>query len=792
MIDFANEELFRKDSISKYWTITGDNISLTNNDLYTESFDLSEKINSDNNIIFGSCVASVFKFTTSALNTDFKDKDITAKVVLDGDFENPLTLGTFIVAEETLSADKTKKEIVAYDGLYKIINTDIGPWYNALTFPMTLSAFRGLLFSNFGITQKSATLVNDNMTVEKTIDVNTLSGAEVVKAICEINGVFGHIDRNGLFEYKQLDDTSVYEITASMYSNCEYEEYEVQTIDRLQIREESGDIGVVVGSGTNDYIIEDNFLVYGKSSGELTTIANNILGVIDNVSFVPFKINCIGNPCVEVGDRVTITKRNGDSFESYVLQRSMKGIQSLKDEITATGDKVYPDDVNGINYDIRQLKGKSNVLERTIEETRSTITDVEEALQTEIVQTAEGLQIQISDLQSQIDGETAYYERESGAPTLLNYPYWDFTTSIPCNNTIRTADIYTADMATGGDQFPHFTYTEQNRKDHRSDLCYVDDTNLAYRFVLENGVWYWKEIADSEYTQVLSRLATLEATAEQLTSEYSELSVTLSNGYYTKVETDSKITQSATQIQTTVAATYATKDTTTNLQSQITQQAGQISAKVSINGGNASSFAWALTPTVFQLISRNSVVFECDQYGIRIEGNGTFTGNIYAESGTIGNWAITNGSIYKSNGNYTVIIQADGTIACKQGNTVKWALQYNGDAYFNGNCTVNGYVTSGTFNGLVANFNTLNAKAITTDNLSAQSINGGQITGGSITGGKIAANTITIDKLNASSLASSRIDCYTLAASQSYIWVGGRQYSQTLINGRYYLTAPYQ
>ena len=792
MIDFVNEELFRKDSINKYWTITGDNISLTNNDLYTESFDLSEKINSDNNIIFGSCVASVFKFTTSALDTDFKDKEITANVALDGDFENPFTLGTYVVTEETLSADKTKKEIVAYDGLYKIINTDVGPWYNALTFPMTLSTFRGLLFSNFGITQKTATLVNDNMTVEKTIDVNTLSGAEVVKAICEINGVFGHIDRNGLFEYKQLDDTSVYEITASMYSNCEYEEYEVQTIDRLQIREESGDIGVVVGSGTNDYIIEDNFLVYGKSSGELTTIANNILGVIDNVSFVPFKINCIGNPCVEVGDRVTITKRNGDSFDSYVLQRSMKGIQSLKDEITATGDEVYPDDVNGINYDIRQLKGKSNVLERTIEETRSTITDVEEALQTEIVQTAEGLQIQITDLQSQIDGETAYYERESGAPNLLNYPYWDFTTSIPCNNTIRTADIYTAEMATGGDQFPHFTYTEQNRKDHRSDLVYVDDTNLGYRFVLENGVWYWKEIADSEYTQILSRVSALEATAEQLTSEYTEISLDLSNNYYTKVETNSQISQTASQIQTTVAATYATKDTTNSLQSQITQQAGQIDAKVSQSGGSFNTFGWSLTSTGFTLYSQRSTVFQCNQNGITIEGSGFFSGNIHASSGQIGNWDITNGSISKSNGNYTVTIQADGTIACKQGNTVKWALQYNGDAYFYGNCTVNGYATASRVSALEGSFNTLNAKAITTDNLSAQSINGGQITGSSITGGKIAANTITIDKLNASSLASSRIDCYTLAASQSYIWVGGRQYSQTLINGRYYLTAPYQ
>ena len=174
----------------------------------------------------------------------------------------------------------------------------------------------------------------------------------------------------------------------------------------------------------------------------------------------------------------------------------------------------------------------------------------------------------------------------------------------------------------------------------------MDDTNLAYRFVLENGVWYWKEIADSEYTQILSRLATLEATAEQLSIEYSELSVTLSDGYYTKVQTDSKISQSATQIQTTVAATYATKTTTDSLQSQITQTASSITsevtrattaegnlssritqnanaitAKVSSSGGSSASFAWELNTTNFRLLSNNTEVMKCNSSGLYVTGN---------------------------------------------------------------------------------------------------------------------------------------------------------------------------
>lgn len=793
MIDYEYEPLFRQNSVKKDFTITdGDSINIDNSDIYSESISLKESLCSEKTLIFGSCEAACFKFTTSDTADVFKDKKLSVMVSLDNHTSDPFLYGSYTVAEETLTADRKRKEIVAYDDIYVIHNTNVADYYNNLIYPVTLKTFRDGFFSFLNIPCENTTLVNDNMLVEKTIDVQMLSGTDVIKAICEINGVFGHIDRQGVFRFISLSDTSVYSISTSMYSKVEYEDYDFEPITQLQIRMEENDIGVIVGVSGNSYIVEDNFLVYGKGTEELTPIANNLLSQIEGISYKPCKIDCIGNPCFEVGDRFTVTKKDNTTFSSYLLERNLKGLQALFDSIEAEGEEYYSEDVNGIHYEIRQLKGKSNVLERTIEETRSTITDVEEALQTEIVQTAEGLQIQISDLQSQIDGETAYYERESGAPTLLNYPYWDFTSAFKCDGTKRCAAIYDETMNEGGDQYPHFYYSEQNRKDHRSDLVYVDDTNLAYRFVLENGVWYWKEIADSEYTQILSRVSALEATAEQLTSEYSELSVTLSDGYYTKVETDSRITQTANQIQTTVSATYATKETTNSLQSQITQQAGQIAAKVSVNGGSSSSFAWALTPSVFQLISNNRIVFECDQYGIRIEGNGTFAGNIYAESGTIGNWVITNGSITTSSGSNTITIQADGTIVCKQGNNIKWALQNDGNVQFHGGAVIDGYATAARVSALEGSFNTLNAKAITTDNLSAQTISGGQITGSSITGGKIAANTITIDKLNSSSLASSRIDCYTLAASQSYIWVGGRQYSQTLINGRYYLTAPYQ
>lgn len=53
-------------------------------------------------------------------------------------------------------------------------------------------------------------------------------------------------------------------INKSQYISAEYEDYLVNSINKVQIRQEEDDIGAVAGNGTNAYIIEDNFWYMGK------------------------------------------------------------------------------------------------------------------------------------------------------------------------------------------------------------------------------------------------------------------------------------------------------------------------------------------------------------------------------------------------------------------------------------------------------------------------------------------------------------------------------------------------
>lgn len=421
-------ELFFQDSIDKQMTITTDDgmVNITNTELHQEKFELTESLCSEDELQFGSCEASAVKITMSNIFQSLKGKWITVKITPKG-ADAPYQIGRYKVYSDKPTADRKCRDVEAYDALYDVLNADMAAWYNSLTFPMTLKAFREAFFQYFGIEQEEISLVNDNMTVEKTISITAsssdgavigeaLSGKTVLSCICELNGCFGHMGRDGKFHYISLDqemqglyprndlypaddlyprDPHSTIIGKSFYISAKYEDYLVKSIDKLQIMEKENDIGVIVGSGNNGYEIKGNFLVYGKGSTELREIANNVYGKIRGIVYRPFSADCKGNPCLEVGAAIRFNTKY-EIVESYVLKRTLKGIQALRDAISADGEEYRTKKVNSVHEDILQLKGKSNVLERTIEETKSTITDVEKGLQSQITQNAESITAEVT------------------------------------------------------------------------------------------------------------------------------------------------------------------------------------------------------------------------------------------------------------------------------------------------------------------------------------------------------------------------------------------------------------
>jgi len=469
MVTYANEDLYKQDSIEKQLKITYDGGTISNELVHQENFTLSESLCSESQLTFGSCEACSVQFRVSSVVASLKDKWITISETLDGDTDTPFTFGRYKVETEKLTADRSWRDITAYDAMYDIINADVAEWYNTVLpnddSTCTLKEFRDSFMEHFGLEQVDTELVNDSMTVTKTISVTasseseddtstvgeSISGKDVITAICEINGCFGHINREGKFQYiylqqyvqglypandlypdhapdylpYQQDTGHLYpqaprisksgQITKSLYISCTYDDFLTKAISKVQIRQEENDIGAIVGDGNNCYVIEGNFLVYGKSTEELTTIGNNLLGKMKGIMYRPFECEAKGNPCLEVGDTIRFNTTS-EIVEGYVLQRTLKGIQALRDTYTAEGVEKYAEEVNSVQTSIRQLKGKANILSRTIEETQSTIVDMENDLQTQITQNTESIK-------STVAASTSKYDEGDYEGKIQNYGY---------------------------------------------------------------------------------------------------------------------------------------------------------------------------------------------------------------------------------------------------------------------------------------------------------------------------------------------------------------------------------
>lgn len=644
MVNYQYAELFKKDSIDKQLTIETDDktTKITNVELHQEQFELTESICSESELTIGSCEAAVLKFTVSNIFLPMKDKMITVKTVIDNNTANPFQIGRYKVYSDTPTADRTKRDIVAYDSLYDVINADVAEWYNTLLpdkdSVTTMKAFRDSFFGYFGIEQADAQLVNDDMKVEKTVEPEELSGATVLNCICEINGCFGHIGRDGRFHYIYLEQeiqglyprNNLYpaddlyprepkstRISKSLYISAQYEDFLVKTIDKLQIRKEEDDIGVIVGSGTNAYVIQDNFLVYGKGSEELTGIANNIYGKIRGIIYRPFSADCKGNPCIEVGDAVRLPTKY-EIIESYVLKRTLKGIQALRDNYEATGEEYRSTQANSVHKSIIQLKGKTNVLTRTIEETNSKITDVESGLSSEIKQTANSIRSEVSDSVNNLSS-SIQQNAESIATEVkrANEAEGNLSTKIT-----QTAESITSEVSKNYE-------TKENATNTKTELeSSIKQTADGFTAELSKQVTETKQYAESA-------AETAESNAKQDTADKLK-------DYSTTTEMNTQINATAEGISAEVTRKLQSYSTTEQMNSAIRQTADSINTEVSkkVNGDEIIS-------KINQ--SAENVSIEANKINLNgaVTANQNFKigsdGSMEALSGLIGEWQIFDG-----------------------------------------------------------------------------------------------------------------------------------------------------
>lgn len=430
MINSSLKEKYWDSSTDKQMVISvvGTNQKIDNSMLEIGTFALEESLCSESELKFGACEANCVKFTARNTAGNIIGKTISIEETIDGDSENPMPYGVFKVASDVPTADRTKRQITAYDAMYDIINTDVKSWYAGLSFPMTLKQFRNSFFAHLGIAQVETSLANDSMTVNKTIvatqtddssavtEESAISGKTVVTAICEINGCFGNMNRDGKFEYVFLkaitsalypaedlfpsdnlfpSDANTESMTGH-YITFDYEDFQSKAITQLEIKTSEDNAGAIVGTAGNNYSITGNFLVSDKTGAELEQIANNLLPIMAKAAYTPIKsCTCVGNPCLTLGEPIRFNTTR-EIVETYLLQRTLTGVQSKRDSISAQGTQTHSAKVNSIRDTIESVERRTGKLERNADHLQSTYEDLEEQTNTKFEQTAKSISAEVN------------------------------------------------------------------------------------------------------------------------------------------------------------------------------------------------------------------------------------------------------------------------------------------------------------------------------------------------------------------------------------------------------------
>lgn len=186
----------------------------------------------------------------------------------------------------------------------------------------------------------------------------------------ELNGMFGKASRNGGIEFFNLKSNrgiypsetlypseELYPSEAGQllsrydYQNLYYEEYEVKAIGKVVVdyKNKNGENSIYSCvfdyASPNVYEIKDNYFFKNLqwTEAEIKSILDlYFIPNIRDIAYVPFELDMIGLLYLEAGDYVNILTKDG-GINSFILNRSISGIHSMKDFISAKGKELNVD-----------------------------------------------------------------------------------------------------------------------------------------------------------------------------------------------------------------------------------------------------------------------------------------------------------------------------------------------------------------------------------------------------------------------------------------------------------------
>jgi len=183
---------------------------------------------------------------------------------------------------------------------------------------------------------------------------NSYSYKAVFDGILELMAEYVRPSRYGGLEAIEMNDSNPYSIVPSDYSECWWEEYEVEPIGAVRykytLNNEDQEVIYSFGEGTSVYDMGANAF-FDKLPSKTEAIINGLLDTyfipkLQYIRFVPADITMRALPFLEAGDCIEVVAEDGEIIKTYIMHQTIDGIQSLEADISSVDGSIIETDTN--------------------------------------------------------------------------------------------------------------------------------------------------------------------------------------------------------------------------------------------------------------------------------------------------------------------------------------------------------------------------------------------------------------------------------------------------------------
>lgn len=379
---------------------------------------LTRSVNTGRNIALGSCVAGKLEFTVLDLSEGpvkhytgmefslsvyepepYFFRDDSLLIFQDGDryyFQGDKKNFGLYTAQKPERLDETKWKFTCYDRMTRF-DRSADLWLAGLAWPVPLAKLLESLCAFCGVELEpgQGELLNRDFLVQRNISGSGISCREVLSWIAEAAGCFGKITPGGKLHLGFYRPT---ETVIQRNISTRIADYQTREIDKLQIRTTEKDVGVIAGTGSNAYIIQGNPLLAAAKDVELRQVAENLFQRVRGIIYTPLEVSAYAKDAsCEAGDIVEVKTRRG-RYTAYITTTVTNG---TKVSITSAGEESR-EKLQSVNRSILYLRGRTNELTRTVEETVSRLYDAETGDISLLRQTASSLTTRVKNAEGDI------------------------------------------------------------------------------------------------------------------------------------------------------------------------------------------------------------------------------------------------------------------------------------------------------------------------------------------------------------------------------------------------------